>query len=36
MDPESQTFCILFTTQPLGEDLRAPVRLSNAVAAALE
>jgi len=34
LDPDSRVFCILFTTQPQGEEGRFLARLSNAVAAA--
>jgi CubicO group peptidase (beta-lactamase class C family) len=35
MDPDSEAFCVLFTTQPLEEDGRMLTRASNAVAAAM-
>lgn len=35
LDPDLDAFCILFTTQPQGEDGRFLARLSNVVAAAL-
>jgi CubicO group peptidase (beta-lactamase class C family) len=35
IDPDADAFCVLFTTQPQGDDGRFLARLSNAVAAAL-
>jgi CubicO group peptidase (beta-lactamase class C family) len=35
LDPESETFCILFTTQPQGDEGRFLARVSNVIAAAL-
>jgi CubicO group peptidase (beta-lactamase class C family) len=35
LDPDAEAFCILFTTQPQGDDGRFLARLSNVVAAAL-
>jgi CubicO group peptidase (beta-lactamase class C family) len=35
MDPDADAFCVLFTTQPLGDDGRLLARVSNVVAAAL-
>jgi CubicO group peptidase (beta-lactamase class C family) len=36
IDPDAAAFCILFTTQPQGEDGRILARISNVVAAAIE
>jgi CubicO group peptidase (beta-lactamase class C family) len=35
MDPDADTFCVLFTTQPLAEEGRFLARVSNIVAAAI-
>jgi CubicO group peptidase (beta-lactamase class C family) len=35
IDPDTEAFCILFSTQPQGEEGKFLVRLSNAIAAAL-
>ena len=35
LDPEREAFCILFTTQPQGDEGRFLARISNVVAAAL-
>jgi CubicO group peptidase (beta-lactamase class C family) len=35
LDPDSETFCILFTTEPQGDEGRFLARVSNVVAAAL-
>jgi CubicO group peptidase (beta-lactamase class C family) len=35
IDPDAEAYCILFTTQPQGDEGRFLARLSNAVAAAL-
>ena len=35
MDPDTETFFILFTTQPLGDNERFLARMANVVAAAI-